>query len=497
MAARRAREFQALQPVSFKIGRGESLGIIGRNGAGKSTLLQIIAGTLAPTSGSVERHGRVAALLELGSGFNFEFTGRENVLLNAALQGVPRREAEAALAAVEAFAGIGSFIDQPVKTYSSGMMVRLAFAAQTIVDPELFIVDEALAVGDVFFQAQCSRFFKERLAAGMSLLLVSHDLPSVKALCRNAIVLHEGRAVFHGPSAEAVSVFHALHSSPEHPRPASSSPATAATAVGALPAAERRQWRAGTSESGSRQAEIVGLKLLDASGRPAGVFGVGERIVCDCWIEAHEPLAELQFSFEVSTRHNQVVFGVSSTHLEVPTSTIALANASASASNGPPTSASANTWSTSPSGSVTAATVRRGPSCIASGTSPPSPFTTGHSNPASSASPIWNLPSRSTLCRTTKPSRLRRVPGQSESCPAPPSNLFCTGLPEAAQPRWNNRLGTFTHSHARNRMSPHHPELPVICNELRLDTSAFLSPAACFKRVGILSLMFLLMIGST
>jgi lipopolysaccharide transport system ATP-binding protein len=323
MVARRAREFQALQPVSFKIGRGESLGIIGRNGAGKSTLLQIIAGTLAPTSGSVERHGRVAALLELGSGFNFEFTGRENVLLNAALQGVPRREAEAALAAVEAFAGIGSFIDQPVKTYSSGMMVRLAFAAQTIVDPELFIVDEALAVGDVFFQAQCSRFFKERLASGMSLLLVSHDLPSVKALCRHAIVLHEGRAVFHGPSAEAVSIFHALHSSPEHPRPASPSPATTPAAVGALPATERRQWRAGTSESGSRQAEIVGLKLLDASGRPAGVFGVGERIVCDCWIEAHEPLAELQFSFEVSTRHNQVVFGVSSTHLEVPTSTIA------------------------------------------------------------------------------------------------------------------------------------------------------------------------------
>jgi lipopolysaccharide transport system ATP-binding protein len=322
MVARRAREFQALQPVSFSIRRGESLGIIGRNGAGKSTLLQIIAGTLAPTSGSVERHGRVAALLELGSGFNFEFTGRENVLLNAALQGVPRREAEAALAAVEAFAGIGAFIDQPVKTYSSGMMVRLAFAAQTIVDPELFIVDEALAVGDVFFQAQCSRFFKERLAAGMSLLLVSHDLSSVKALCRHAIVLHEGRAVFHGPSAEAVSVFHALHRSPENPHSAAPSPASTPAATGALPAAERRQWRAGTSESGSRQAEIVGLKLLDASGRPAGVFGVGERIVCECWIEAREPLAELQFSFEVSTRHNQVVFGVSSTHLEVPTSTI-------------------------------------------------------------------------------------------------------------------------------------------------------------------------------
>lgn len=322
LVARRAREFQALQPVSFAIGRGESVGVIGRNGAGKSTLLQIIAGTLAPTSGRVERHGRVAALLELGSGFNFEFTGRENVLLNAALQGVARPEAEAALAAVEAFAGIGTFIDQPVKTYSSGMMVRLAFAAQTIVDPELFIVDEALAVGDVFFQAQCARFFKERLAAGMSLLLVSHDLPSVKALCRTAIVLHEGKPVFHGPSAEAVSVFHALHRPAEAPRLARPDATRAPTTAGALPESERRQWRAGASESGGREAEIVGLKLLDASGRPASVFGIGERVICDCWIEAHAPLAELQFSFEVSTRHNLVVFGVSSTHLDIPTSSI-------------------------------------------------------------------------------------------------------------------------------------------------------------------------------
>jgi hypothetical protein len=125
-----------------------------------------------------------------------------------------------------------------------------------------------------------------------------------------------------------------------------------------------------------------------------------------------------------------------------------------------------------------------------------SPFTTGHSNPASSASPIWNLPFRSTPRRTTKRSRLRRVPGQSESCPAPPSDLFCAGLPEAAHPRYRNRLDNLTHSRARNRMSPHHPELTVICNELRLDPSASLSPAACFKWVGVRSLMFPLLIGS-
>jgi len=317
LAQHRAREFQALHPVSFKVSPGESLGVIGRNGAGKSTLLQIIAGTMAASTGTVARRGRVAALLELGSGFNFEFTGRENVLLNASLQGIGRRQAEAALAAVEAFAGIGEFVDQPVKTYSSGMMVRLAFAAQTIVEPELFIVDEALAVGDVFFQAQCSRFFKERLAAGMSLLLVSHDLPSVKALCKTAIVLHEGRPVFHGPSAEAVSYFHALHRPTVPQRAAVELTPSEQRASGrrALPEVPRRNWRAGTSETGSREVEIVSVRLLDDQGRPAGVFELGDQVICECVVEARADLAELQFSMEIATRHNFVVFGVSTSHL--------------------------------------------------------------------------------------------------------------------------------------------------------------------------------------
>lgn len=312
-ALKRARHFQALQSLSFQLKRGESLGIIGRNGAGKSTLLQIIAGTLTPTTGKVSCSGRVAALLELGSGFNLDFTGRENVLLNASLQGMTTTEAEAALSSVESFASIGDFLDQPVKTYSSGMMVRLAFAAQTILEPELFIVDEALAVGDIFFQAQCARFFKQRLAAGMTLLLVSHDLPSVKALCRNAIVLHEGRAVFHGPSAEAVSFFHALHQ-----------PKKQETAVILTPREsrlhenERRNWRPETSEAGSRTVEIVTVRLLDSQGRRAAVFELGSEITCECVLESKVDAQELQFSMEVTTRHNFVVFGVSSCHLDLP-----------------------------------------------------------------------------------------------------------------------------------------------------------------------------------
>jgi len=314
-AARRAREFQALHSLSFTLQRGESLGVIGRNGAGKSTLLQILAGTLTPTTGKVSRRGRVAALLELGSGFNLEFTGRENVLLNASLQGLSADEAEAALEGVETFAAIGDFVHQPVKTYSSGMMLRLAFAAQTVLRPELFIVDEALAVGDVFFQAQCARFFRERLADGMTLLLVSHDLPSIKALCKNALVLHEGKQVFYGPSAEAVSFFHALHGAPVRSiKPPADRPAS----VSRLAEGERRNWRAGVSEAGSREVEIVAIRMLDSKLQPCSVFALGDEVVCDCILESKGSVAGLQFSLEITTRHNFVVFGVSSVHLDLP-----------------------------------------------------------------------------------------------------------------------------------------------------------------------------------
>lgn len=319
MAAQRAREFHALHDVGFKLHRGESLAIIGRNGAGKSTLLQIIAGTLTPSHGSVRREGRVAALLELGSGFNFDFTGRENVLLNATLQGLSKAQAEAALEEVAEFAAIGDFLEQPVKTYSSGMMVRLAFAAQTIVRPELMIVDEALAVGDVFFQAKCARFFKERLEHGMSLLLVSHDLSSVKALCKNAIVLHEGRAAFKGPSAEAVSFYHALH----QPVIQAGSRVEGGAEVGAalkekLLPEERRRWRVGATEAGTREVEFVAVRLLDAKGRAASVFAVGDTVLCECVVESKILAEELQFSVEIATRHNFVVYGISTRHLGLP-----------------------------------------------------------------------------------------------------------------------------------------------------------------------------------
>lgn len=178
------KEFHALKNVSFRVGRGEAVGIVGRNGSGKSTLLQLIAGTLTPSSGQARVRGRVAALLELGSGFNPEFTGRENVYLNANILGLTRTETEARYQAITDFAEIGDFIDQPIRTYSSGMVVRLAFAVAAHVDPDILIVDEALAVGDARFQLKCARAIDRFIEKGTTLLFVSHDASLVKRLCR-------------------------------------------------------------------------------------------------------------------------------------------------------------------------------------------------------------------------------------------------------------------------------------------------------------------------
>jgi len=187
------KEFWALRNITFDVKRGETVGIVGRNGSGKSTLLQIICGTLSPSSGSVQTNGRVAALLELGSGFNPEFTGRENVFLNGALLGLNREEVEARFDAIAAFADIGEFIEQPVKHYSSGMAVRLAFAVQAQVDPDILVVDEALSVGDARFQAKCFERLRQLKENGTSILLVTHASEQVVTHCNRAVLLDKSR----------------------------------------------------------------------------------------------------------------------------------------------------------------------------------------------------------------------------------------------------------------------------------------------------------------
>ncbi len=214
---------QALQDISFELHRGEALGIVGLNGSGKSTLLQIIAGVLPATSGLVETHGRVAALLELGSGFNPELTGRENIYINGAILGLGRARIDALIGDIITFADIGDYIDQPIKTYSSGMALRLAFSVQVHIDPDILIVDEALAVGDAAFQAKAMTRIQDILARGTTLLFVGHDLNALRAFCQRAILLEDGRMEMLGSPEEVIEEYlfrvHAKATPADQPKP--------------------------------------------------------------------------------------------------------------------------------------------------------------------------------------------------------------------------------------------------------------------------------------
>ena len=207
LGKRQSAEFWALRDVNLRVEKGEVFAIVGPNGSGKSTLLQIISGILQPTSGRVLRAGRIAALLELGAGFNPEFSGRDNVYLNGEIMGLSRREMDQAFPRIEAFAEIGKFIDRPVKEYSTGMYVRLAFSTAIHVDPEILVVDEALAVGDAIFASRCIQKFEELRQRKVTVLLVSHDLGLVKRLADRAAFMLEGRVVMQGTPKDAVNQY--------------------------------------------------------------------------------------------------------------------------------------------------------------------------------------------------------------------------------------------------------------------------------------------------
>jgi lipopolysaccharide transport system ATP-binding protein len=200
-------EFVALENVSFEVKRGESVGIIGRNGSGKSTLLQIIAGTKPPTKGFAKVNGRVAALLELGSGFKGDFTGRENVFINGLILGLTHAQIEERFPQIEEFAEIGDFIDRPVKTYSSGMMVRLVFAVQVALEPDILIIDEALSVGDVFFAQKCAARIRQLKERGTTLLFVSHSMQTVRSLCERVVFLRDGKMEYFGPTEAGTAMY--------------------------------------------------------------------------------------------------------------------------------------------------------------------------------------------------------------------------------------------------------------------------------------------------
>ena len=204
---RYSRDFYALRDINLSIRKGETVGFIGRNGAGKSTLLKIITGVLTPTSGTIEVHGRIASLLELGAGFNPEMTGMENIYMNGVVMGIDRKTMEGKVDDIVAFADIGDFIHQPVKTYSSGMFARLAFAVNAFAEPDILIVDEALSVGDMFFQAKCIDKMKRLMDDGVTVLFVSHDLGAVRNLCQVGFYMEHGQVIFHGKAEDAVEKF--------------------------------------------------------------------------------------------------------------------------------------------------------------------------------------------------------------------------------------------------------------------------------------------------
>ena len=266
------QEFWALRDVSMTVHRGETVGIIGRNGSGKSTLLQLVAGTLTPTTGTVRTHGRVAALLELGSGFNLEFTGRENVYLNGAILGISRREMDEKFAAIERFADIGEFIDQPVKTYSSGMMVRLAFAVAVQVTPDVLIVDEALSVGDAAFQAKCLERIRRLQESGVAILLVSHSANTIIEFCDRAAYLDRGRLVSIGACREVIECYtNDLTRYEAQAAVAFTAPTQAA--VPTPPPAE-----APPPGPDSPPAQILEVRVTDAKGVPKAAFSYGEEV---------------------------------------------------------------------------------------------------------------------------------------------------------------------------------------------------------------------------
>jgi lipopolysaccharide transport system ATP-binding protein len=282
------REFVALSDVTFDIAKGEVVGIVGRNGSGKSTLLQLICGTLTPTRGAASTAGRVAALLELGSGFNPEFTGRENVYLNGAILGLSRDEIDRRYAAIVAFADIGPFIDQPIKTYSTGMVVRLAFSVIAHVDADVLVIDEALAVGDAFFVQKCMRFLREFMTRG-TILFVSHDTGAVVNLCRRAIWLHEGRVAMDGGAREVTEQYLA---------------SLAAEGYDGMSAPPRD---AGAS-FGKGGARIADVALVDERGAAVRGLSGAERVTLRVRCEARERLESPIIGFIVKDRLGQVIF---------------------------------------------------------------------------------------------------------------------------------------------------------------------------------------------
>jgi lipopolysaccharide transport system ATP-binding protein len=328
-----AKLFTAVENVSLEIARGECLGIIGRNGAGKSTLLQIIAGTTRPTSGLISVRGRVAALLELGSGFNPDFTGRENIHLNAAILGLSSREIAEKFDRIVDYSGIEEFIDRPVRTYSSGMTLRLAFAVCVHVDAEILIIDEALAVGDARFQFKCHATLDQMLKEGRTIIFVSHDTNAVKRLCQTAVLLERGQVLAKGTPNDIVNIYTKLITNPHgieairedlaalrqkpsttpEPAPDESSTATAGgeQMLNPLRVEERAHQQISDKEYsyGGERGLITSIVMCSAAGEPRLSFVSGDTALVRIRCEALSEIADPIYAITIKDVRGQEIFG--------------------------------------------------------------------------------------------------------------------------------------------------------------------------------------------
>ncbi len=303
------QEFWALKDISFEIEKGTTTGIIGPNGSGKSTLLQIITGTLEPTHGEVWHEGKIAALLELGAGFNPEFTGLENTFMNASLMGFSRRETAALLPEIERFAEIGQFIHQPVKTYSSGMYVRLAFAIAISASPDILIVDEALAVGDAIFQHRCMRRIKQMQESGVTIFFVSHEPGAVRALCSRAILLNGGKLIADGSPSDVLNRYQKIIMAREEEyEAAAAEPAELIEAESAIEEVSDASLRP-VFRHGDGTAEVLSVELLNAAGQRIEMVESGEPVSVRFRIRFENDVEDPVFGFLIRNRHGIHIYG--------------------------------------------------------------------------------------------------------------------------------------------------------------------------------------------
>ncbi|HVG33005.1 MAG TPA: ABC transporter ATP-binding protein [Pyrinomonadaceae bacterium] len=315
------REFWALSDINFEIEAGTTTGIIGPNGSGKSTLLQIITGTLEPTHGRVWHDGRIAALLELGAGFDQEFTGIENIFMNAALLGYSRRETEALLPEIERFAEIGAFIHQPVKTYSSGMYVRLAFSIAVSTAPQILIIDEALAVGDAVFQHRCTRRIKEMQESGVTILFVSHDPGAIRALCSRALLLNGGHVEADGKPSDVLNRYQRIIMAREEAydtsQPATLTEDAATEDENDLLIEEPSAPLSYIYRHGDRSAEFLSVEILDEARQPVEIVESGAPILVRERVLFHADIDDPVCGFLIRNRHGIHLYGSNTELLEV------------------------------------------------------------------------------------------------------------------------------------------------------------------------------------